>query len=174
MRVLDAVVEPPSCLLFFERAHFGKRSLMGSESIHHDLFYKAMVLHQFLEKFQCSLLISTFGDNSFQHFAFVIRSPTKIVPLAIHLHENIVQVPLPFRGRAQLLHTLSSKLSSKLRAKPVLPTADSFAAYVDASLVQQIFIMPKREREPNIKHLRQADDLGAGFEVFEGGRLGHP
>ncbi len=40
-------------------------------------------------------------------------------------------------------------------------------AHVDASLVQQIFDIPKREREPDIQHHRKADDLRAGFEVLE-------
>ncbi len=45
--------------------------------------------------------------------------------------------------------------------------------HVDASLVQQIFDIPKRERETDIQHHRKADDLGAGFEVLESGRSGH-
>ena len=42
-----------------------------------------------------------------------------------------------------------------------------------ASLVQQIFDVSKRQREPNIQHHRQADDLRAGFEVFEWGAFDH-
>ncbi len=97
----------------------------------------------------------------------MINSPPEVVPLAIHLHENLVYMPLPFRERAQLLNTLPSDLSSKQRAKPVPPISDSFVAHVDASLVQQIFDIPKRERESDVQHHGQADDLGTGFEVFE-------
>ena len=39
--------------------------------------------------------------------------------------------------------------------------------------MQQIFDMPKRERETDVQHQRQADDLGAGLKVFERGRSGH-
>ncbi len=46
-------------------------------------------------------------------------------------------------------------------------------AHVDASLVQQIFDIPKREREADVQHHRKADDLRAGFKVFEGGRSVH-
>ncbi|WP_328823205.1 hypothetical protein [Sulfitobacter sediminilitoris] len=46
-------------------------------------------------------------------------------------------------------------------------------ADVDPAFVQQIFDVPKRKRKTNIQHYRQADDLGAGFEVFERGWLGH-
>ncbi len=40
-------------------------------------------------------------------------------------------------------------------------------AHVDASLVQKIFDIPKREREADVQHHRKADDLGADFEVLE-------
>ncbi len=45
--------------------------------------------------------------------------------------------------------------------------------HIDASLVQQVFDIPKRERETDVQHHCKADDLGAGFKVFEGGRSGH-
>ncbi len=126
-----------------------------------------MPLHQFLKEFQCCSLVSAFGDNGFQYLALVIDRPPKIVPLAIHLHENLVHVPLPFGECAQLLNTLPSDLSSKHRANPVATLADSLAAHVDASLVQQIVDVPKRERETDVQHHRKTDDLGTGFEVLE-------
>ena len=46
-------------------------------------------------------------------------------------------------------------------------------ADVDAPLVQQILDVPERQREPDIQHHRQADDLGAGFEVLEWRAFGH-
>ncbi len=45
-------------------------------------------------------------------------------------------------------------------------------ALVDASLVQQVFDILKRERETNVQHHRKADDFGAGFKAFERGRSG--
>ncbi len=173
VRILDAVVEPPARTLFFKRAHFSERSLVGSEAICDDLFGATVSLHQFLKEFQCCSFVSAFGDNGFQHLTFVIDSPPKIMPLAIHLHENLVNVPLPFGEGAQLLHTLSSDLRSKHRPEPVPPISDSFVAHVDASLVQQIFDIPKRERETDVQHNRQADDLGTGFKVFERRGSGH-
>ena len=47
-------------------------------------------------------------------------------------------------------------------------------AYIDSVLVQKVFDFPERERKPNVEHHRQADDLGAGFEVFERVALFHP
>ena len=46
-------------------------------------------------------------------------------------------------------------------------------AHVDASLKQQIFDIPKRERETDVQHHCKADDLGTGFEILERGRIGH-
>ncbi len=74
------------------------------------------------------------------------------MPLTIHLHENLVDVPLSFGEGAQLLHTIPSDLSGKHRAEPVPPIPDSFVAHIDASLVQQIFDIPKRERETDVQH----------------------
>ncbi len=173
VRILDAVVDPPARPLFFKRAHFSERSLVGSKAIRDDLFAATVPLHQFPEEFQCSLLISAFSDNGFQHLAFMINGPPKIMPLAIHLHENLVHVPLPFGECSQLLNTLPSDLRSKHRPEPVPPIPDSFVAHVDASLVQQIFDIPKRERETDIQHHRKADYLWAGFEILERGRIGH-
>ncbi len=46
-------------------------------------------------------------------------------------------------------------------------------AYIDPTLVQQVFDITKRKRKPDVQHHRQADDLGTGFEVFERGRFDH-
>ena len=47
-------------------------------------------------------------------------------------------------------------------------------ADIDASFMKQIFGVSKRKREPDVEHHGQADDLGAGLEVAERVRLGHP
>ena len=47
-------------------------------------------------------------------------------------------------------------------------------ADVDAALVQQVFDVAERQREPDVHHDRQADDFGRGLEVPERGTLGHP
>ena len=46
-------------------------------------------------------------------------------------------------------------------------------AHIDATLVQQVFDVPKREREPHVEHHGVADDLWAGSEVAEWVRLDH-
>lgn len=46
-------------------------------------------------------------------------------------------------------------------------------ADVDASFIQQILHVPKRERKPDVEHHSQPNDLGAGFEVLEWRVFGH-
>ncbi|WP_261307886.1 hypothetical protein [Ruegeria atlantica] len=46
-------------------------------------------------------------------------------------------------------------------------------ADIDASLMQQVFDIPQGQRNSDVQHHRQADDLGTGFEVLEGGRFVH-
>ena len=53
----------------------------------------------------------------------------------------------------------------KLKARPML---DGFLAHVYASLMQEIFNIPQRERKPHIQHNSKLDDLRAGFEIAEG------
>lgn len=44
-------------------------------------------------------------------------------------------------------------------------------AHVDASFVQQIFDIPKREWKPNIQYHRMADDLGLVLKYLNGDGL---
>jgi hypothetical protein len=45
------------------------------------------------------------------------------------------------------------------------PEPDGLVADVDATLMKQVFDVPKRKREAHVKHHRQEDDLRAGFEI---------
>jgi hypothetical protein len=45
-------------------------------------------------------------------------------------------------------------------------------AHIDTALVEQILDVSKGQREPDIHHYRQADNLGARLEPFEGALLG--
>jgi hypothetical protein len=40
-------------------------------------------------------------------------------------------------------------------------------ADIDTTFMQQILDIPQRKRKPNIEHHRQANDIGAGFEILE-------
>ena len=56
-------------------------------------------------------------------------------------------------------------LGGKDRAEAMPPEPDSLMADVDPSLMQQIFDIAEREREADVHHHRQADDLRAGSEA---------
>jgi hypothetical protein len=46
-------------------------------------------------------------------------------------------------------------------------------ADLDAALVQEILDISEREREPDVEHHRQSDDLGVRLAVSERGAFGH-
>ncbi len=167
VRILNAVVEPPARPLFFKRAHFSERCLVGSEAICVYFFSLAVPLHKFLEKFQCCSFVSALRNNRFQHLSFVIDGALEVVTFAIHLHKNLVHVPLPFRECPQLLDSLPSDLGGKHRAEPVPPISDGFMADIDTTLVQQVFDITKRKRKSDVQHHRKTDDLRTGLEVLE-------
>ena len=103
----------------------------------------------------------------------MIDSPPKIVSLTVDLHEHLVQMPAPSAG----FHTLDpalSDLSSEHRAEPMPPISHRFMADIDAAFVQQIFHIAKGQRETDIQHHRQADNLAARFEIAKWIRFGHP
>jgi len=58
-------------------------------------------------------------------------------------------------------------------AEPAPPEPHRFVADLDAALVQQVFHVPQGEREPDMEHHRQTDDLGAGLEVSERAARAH-
>ena len=53
------------------------------------------------------------------------------------------------------------------------PEPHGLVADFDAALVQQVFDVAQRQREPDIHHHRQADDFGARLEPLEGAGLSH-
>ncbi len=167
VRVLNPVVESPTRTLFFERAQISQRRLVGCEAICDDFFSFAVPLHKFPEEFQCCGFVSALRDDSFENFTLMIYGPPEVVSLAIHLHENLIHVPFPFRECPQLLNTLSPDLRGKHRAEPVPPVADGFMADIDPALVKEIFDIPQRKWKPDVQHHRQADDLWTGFEILK-------
>jgi hypothetical protein len=68
---------------------------------------------------------------------------------------------------------LPPDLGGKHRAEPVPPVPHGLVADLDASLVQQVFEVAQRQREPDVEHYRQTDDLGAGLEIPEEGTSDH-
>ena len=74
---------------------------------------------------------------------------------------------------AHLIPPLAPEFCGKRRTKPALPLALGFVADLDPAFVQQVFDIAQRQREPEIKHHCQADDLWTCLEVAKGGALCH-
>ena len=104
------------------------------------------------------------GGKIFQHFSFVIHGTPKIVRLAVDLHENFVQVPLPIGIGAEIPDAVPADLGREDRAKPIPPKSHRLVADVFPTLVKKILHIPERKREPDVQHHRQADDLRLSLE----------
>ena len=93
--------------------------------------------------------------------------------LTVDLHEHLVQMPAPSAG-FQTLDPPFSDLRSKHRTEPMPPKSNGLVAHVDAAFVEQIFHIAQRQRETDVQHYRQADDLTARFEIAKWIRFCHP
>ena len=102
----------------------------------------------------------------------MIDSPPKIVSLAVDLHEHLIQMPTPSAG-FHARNTSFSYLRREQWTEPMPPKSHSFMADIDATFVEQIFHIAKGQRETNVHHNRQADDLTARFEIAKWVRFGH-
>ncbi len=100
----------------------------------------------------------------------MIHSAPKIVPLTVDLHQNLVKVPSPLLLTTYPVNATAADFGREHRAKAVPPEAHGLVANVDASFVQKILDVAKRQWKPAVHQHRQADDLGAGLEVAKGER----
>ena len=101
-----------------------------------------MLSHSFLEEFQCGFLIPGLGHEAFQDLTLVIDGAPKVVPFAIDLHENLVEMPLPM-ARSQPLDPEFPDLRGEHRPEPMPPKPHRFVADVDAPFMQQILDIPQ-------------------------------
>ena len=103
----------------------------------------------------------------------MIDGPPEVMLLTVDLDEHLVKMPAPSAG----FHTLDPSLSDlgrKHRAEPVPPVSHRFMADIDAAFMQQVFDISKGQRETDVQHYRQADNLTARFEVAKWVRIRHP
>ena len=94
------------------------------------------------------------------------------MPLAVDLHENLIQMPAQLAG----FHARNppfSDLGREHRPKPMPPISHSLVADIDAPFMKRIFHISKRQRKSHVEHHRQADNLTARFEVAKWVRFGH-
>jgi hypothetical protein len=84
------------------------------------------------------------------------------------------KTPPPVRIRSHTADPVSADLSREHRAKSIPPEPNRFMTNLNATLMQQVFNVAKRQRKSNVHHYRQANDLRAGFEVAKWAGFSHP
>lgn len=89
----------------------------------------------------------------------MIDRPPEIMCLTPDLHKNLVQMPFPLRDLTHLLTPALLDLLGEERAEPVDPLSNAFMAKINATLMEQVFDVAKREWKPDIHHHSKADDL---------------
>ena len=167
MRVLGAVVQPPPRSQLAYRAEFAERGAVGREPIRHDLFRPTVASHRFPEHLQCSALASSHRNERLQELAFVIDSAPKMAALTIDLHEDLVEVPAPFRVGAHSVAPLPPDLDGEHRAETAPSEPDRFVADVYAAFMEQVLDVSERRWQPEIHHYSKTDDRRAGLKVAE-------
>jgi len=173
VRILGAVVAPASHLTVIAAAEVLQCRAIGPEAIGDDDLGTAMSFHRFLQELQGCRPVPLPGDIALEHFPFVIDGAPEIMRLAVDLHEDLVEMPAVLHSGAQALDPFASDLGGEHRPEAVPPVAHRFVADLDAAFVEEILHIPERQRVADVEHHRQADDLGARFEVAKGGALGH-
>ena len=98
----------------------------------------AKALHCFSEEFQCRFAVTTLGDIAFKHLALVLHSPPELVRLAVDLHENLVQMPLPIGMDAHLPDTFPADLHGEKRVEPIPHETYRLVTGINPSLVQKV------------------------------------
>ena len=72
---------------------------------------------------------------------------------------------LPIGMSVLPLDTFLANLGCENRAEPIPPKPNRLVTDINASLMQQVFNISNRKREPDIHHHCQADDLRRRLEV---------
>ena len=108
-----------------------------------------------------------FCNEAFKDLAFVIHGAPQIVHLAVDLHVHLVKVPSPMGDAPHPAYPLPSDVPREHRAKPVPPEPNRLMAKIDASLKQQVFHIPQRQRKPHVHHDYEANDFGGRLEAPE-------
>ena len=103
----------------------------------------------------------------------MIDGAPQVMRLAINLHKDLIEVPLPLVDLAYIACPADADLSSEHRPKTINPEPYALMANVDAAFMQQIFHIPQRQRKANVHHHCELNDLGRCFEISK--RIsGHP
>ena len=111
-------------------------------------------------------------DEKVEHLALIIDSAPQPEFSATNLDDHLVEVPAP-AARSHPFDPALPDLGRKHWPEALPPEPDRFMADLNAALMQQILDVAERQRETDVQHHRQADDLGTGFEPLEWTVFGH-
>lgn len=89
----------------------------------------------------------------------MIDSTLETVRLAGNLHVHLIEVPPPVHDLPKPLRSALLVFPRQERSEPVPPIPHRLVVDVDASLIEQILDVPQGEREADVHHNHQADDL---------------
>lgn len=133
-------------------AEFAHGSLLGSHTIGDDCLGPAMALQGFLQKCQSSSFIPLSRHVALDNFTFMVDGAPKVMLLPVDLHEHIVEVSTPVTDLAHTRNALAPNFCGEHGAEPVPPEPHRLVADVDPTFEQEVFDIPKRQREPHIHH----------------------
>ena len=159
MAVFDPVVLPSPHLAAALIAKIAHRSRIGPKPVGHDFLRLTMSFQRFAQELQSCLFVPLFRDIAFKNLSFVIDRPPQIMRLAVDLHKHLIEVPAPMAEALHTAHSLSPDIRSEHRSKAIPPQPHGLVTNVNSTLEQQILDVPKREREADVHHHDQADDL---------------
>jgi len=106
------------------------------------------------------MTIPALDDKRFKHLTFVVDSSPEIMSGTIYLYETFVQMPLPLSPGAWPIGAALPNLGREHRAESVPPETNRLMAEIDATFMEQIFDVSKRQRNSDIHRHRKAVDLG--------------
>jgi hypothetical protein len=87
-------------------------------------------------------LVASFLHQDIQDYAVRIHRSSKIIGLAVHLDEYLVEVPCPFE-----MWAAAKNLSGNGRPELVASAVDAFVGDDDASFEHQLFNAPVAQRK---------------------------
>jgi hypothetical protein len=128
-----------------------------------------VLFHDAFQKLERRRFVPFRGDY---RLPFVIDGAPEVAELAIDLHKDLVQVPMPLNVAAHLRNPLLPDLRGEHWAKPVPPKSDSLMAHVDPTFGQKILDIAQRQRLFHVHHHDQTDNLWRTVEIAE--RVGLP
>jgi len=172
MRIFRSIVEPAPRFMSCVCADHFQGGAIGTKLIGYDHIRQSKSFQRLSQKLQCRTSIPRLGDKCFQHLPFMIDRAPEIARLAVDADEHLVEMPAPFRHCSAALCSCLPYLGREHGTKSIPPEPHRFVADVNTALVQQVFNIAERQREPDVHHHSDANDLRLRLEISE--RIAHP